>query len=145
IRPGQQINIEIAIVRLPTHTLIHLPVFLRSSKEDGPVVLISGGVHVDEINGVVAVKKMLEEKMFVPERGGLMFIPLVHVYGLLSNPRPLPDGQDLNRSFPGSNKGSFASQIEHILTTQINPNIDHGIDIHPGGRMLSNLPQIRVD
>ena len=145
IRPGQQINIEIAIARLPTHTLIHLPVFLRSSKEDGPVVLISGGVHGDEINGVVAVKKMLEENLFVPKKGTLIFIPLVNVYGFLSNSRTFPDGRDLNRSFPGSNKGSLASQIAHIITTQIIPNIDYGIDIHTGGRMLSNYPQIRVD
>src|SRR5690606_34112142 len=97
------------------------------------------------INGVVAVKKMLEENMFVPKRGEAIFIPLVNVYGFLSNSRTFPDGRDLNRSFPGSNKGSLASQIAHILTTQIIPNIDYGIDIHTGGRMLSNFPQIRVD
>jgi predicted deacylase len=145
IRPGQYINIEIAIARLPSHTLIHLPVFIRSSKEDGPVVLISGGVHGDEINGVVAVKKMLEENLFVPLKGTLIFIPLVNVYGFLSNSRTFPDGRDLNRSFPGNNKGSLASQIAHILTTQIIPNIDYGIDIHTGGRMLSNYPHVRVD
>lgn len=145
IRPGQSINIEIAIARLPSHTLIHLPVFIRSSKEGGPVVLISGGVHGDEINGVVAIKKMLEENRFVPKKGTLIFIPLVNVYGFLSNSRTFPDGRDLNRSFPGSNRGSLASQIAHILTTQIIPNIDYGVDIHTGGRMLSNFPQIRVD
>ena len=145
IRPGQSINIEIAIARLPSHTLIHLPVFIRSSKIDGPVVLISGGIHGDEINGVVAVKKMLEENMFVPKKGALIFIPLFNVYGFLSNTRTFPDGRDLNRSFPGSNKGSLASQIAHIITTQIIPNIDYGVDFHTGGRMLSNFPQIRVD
>jgi len=145
IRPGQSINIEIAIARLPSHTLIHLPVFIRSSKIDGPVVMISGGIHGDEINGVVAVKKMLEENMFVPKKGALIFIPLFNVYGFLSNTRTFPDGRDLNRSFPGSNKGSLASQIAHIITTQIIPNIDYGVDFHTGGRMLSNFPQIRVD
>ena len=145
IRPGQNINIEIAIARLPTHTLIHLPVFIRSSKEDGPVVLISGGIHGDEINGVVAVKKMLEENIFLPKRGTVIFVPLVNVYGFLSNSRTFPDGRDLNRSFPGSNRGSLASQIAHIITTQIIPNIDYGVDMHTGGRMISNFPQIRVD
>jgi predicted deacylase len=67
------------------------------------------------------------------------------VYGFLSNSRTFPDGRDLNRSFPGNNKGSLASQIAHILTTQIIPNIDYGIDIHTGGRMLSNYPHVRVD
>ncbi|WP_200977151.1 succinylglutamate desuccinylase/aspartoacylase family protein [Echinicola sp. 20G] len=145
IRPGQSVNIEIAIARLPTHTLIDLPIFIHRAKEDGPVVLISGGVHGDEINGVVAVKRMLEEEIFQPKRGTLIYIPLVNVYGFLSNSRTFPDGRDLNRSFPGNNKGSLASQIAYILTTQIIPIIDYGIDIHTGGRMLSNYPQIRVD
>lgn len=145
IRPGQSINIEIAIARLPTHTLIDLPVFIHRSKLDGPVVLISGGVHGDEINGVVCVKRMLEENIFVPKIGTLIFIPLVNVYGFLSNSRTFPDGRDLNRSFPGSNKGSLAAQIAHIITTEIIPHIDYGIDIHTGGRMLTNYPQIRVD
>src|SRR5690606_21549124 len=87
IRPGQQINIEIAMARLPTHTLIHLPVFIRSSREYGPVVLISGGIHGDEINGVVAVKRMLEENMYSPKKGTLIYIPMVNVYGFLSNSR----------------------------------------------------------
>ncbi|GGF44919.1 succinylglutamate desuccinylase/aspartoacylase family protein [Echinicola rosea] len=145
IRPGQSINIEIAIARLPTHTLIDLPVFIRRAKEDGPVVLISGGVHGDEINGIVAVKRMLEEELLQPVRGTIIYIPLVNVYGFLSNSRTFPDGRDLNRSFPGNNKGSLASQIAYILTNEIIPVIDYGVDIHTGGRMLGNYPQIRVD
>ena len=145
VRPGQSLNIEIAIARLPTHTLIDLPVFIRSSNIPGPTVLISGGVHGDEINGIVTVKRMLEENIFEPIKETLIFIPLVNVYGFLSNSRTFPDGRDLNRSFPGNNKGSLASQIAQILTREIIPQIDYGIDFHTGGRMLSNHPQIRVD
>ena len=145
VRPGQSLNIEIAIARLPTHTLIDLPVFIRRAKEDGPCFLISGGVHGDEINGIVTVKKMLEENLFSPIRGTLIYIPLVNVYGFLSNSRTFPDGRDLNRSFPGNSVGSLASQIAHILTQQIIPMIDYGVDFHTGGRMLTNFPQIRVD
>ncbi|EON78966.1 Putative deacylase [Lunatimonas lonarensis] len=145
VRPGQSINIDIAIARLPTHTLIDLPVFIRRSKVDGPVVLVSGGLHGDEINGVVTVKRMLEENLFQLKMGTLIFIPLVNVYGFLSNSRTFPDGRDLNRSFPGSSRGSLASQIAHMLTTEIIPLIDLGVDFHTGGRMLSNHPQVRVD
>ncbi len=145
IRPGQTVNIEIAIARLPTHTLIDLPIFIKRAKEDGPVVLISGGVHGDEINGIVAVKRMLEEDEITPSKGTVILIPLVNVYGFLSNSRTFPDGRDLNRSFPGSKKGSLSSQIAFILTNEIIPLIDYGIDMHTGGRMLSNYPQIRVD
>ena len=145
IRPGQSLNIEIAIAKLPTHTLIDLPIFIKRAKEEGPVVLISGGIHGDEINGIVSVRRMLEEEVINPIKGTIIFIPLVNIYGFLSNSRTFPDGRDLNRSFPGSKKGSLASQIAFILSNEIIPLIDYGIDFHTGGRMLSNHPQIRVD
>lgn len=145
IRPGQTIHIDIAIARLPTHTLIDLPVYIKRAKEDGPVVLISGGVHGDEINGIVAVRKMLDEEVIHPVKGTIIFIPLVNIYGFLSNSRTFPDGRDLNRSFPGSKKGSLASQIAYILMNDVIPMVDYGLDFHTGGRMLSNYPQIRVD
>jgi hypothetical protein len=147
IRQGQSTNIELPIAKLPTHTLIDLPIFIRSAKEEGPVVLISGGVHGDEINGVVTAKRLLEEfdEGLTLLKGTLIFIPLVNIYGFLSNSRTFPDGRDLNRSFPGSKKGSLAGRIAYILNEQIIPQIDYGIDFHTGGRMLSNYPQIRVD
>ncbi|TDQ19152.1 hypothetical protein DFQ04_0969 [Algoriphagus boseongensis] len=147
VRPGQAVNIELPIAKLPTHTLIDLPIFIRSSKEDGPVILISGGVHGDEINGVVTAKKILEEfdSGLTLLKGTLIIIPLVNIYGFLSNSRTFPDGRDLNRSFPGNKKGSLASRIAYIMSSEIIPQIDFGIDFHTGGRMLSNHPQIRVD
>ncbi len=147
VRPGQSVNIELPIAKLPTHTLIDLPIFIRSSKNEGPAVLISGGVHGDEINGVVTAKKLLEEfdQSLELQKGTLIIIPLVNIYGFLSNSRTFPDGRDLNRSFPGSKKGSLASRIAYILHEEVIPQIDFGIDFHTGGRMLSNHPQIRVD
>ncbi|MBA4298651.1 hypothetical protein SAMN03080617_03075 [Algoriphagus alkaliphilus] len=147
IRPGQSVNIELPIAKLPTHTLIDLPIFIRSAKEEGPTVLVSGGIHGDEINGIFTAKQILGEIDAGLEilKGTLIIIPLVNIYGFLSNSRTFPDGRDLNRSFPGSNKGSLASRIAYILNEEIIPQIDYGIDFHTGGRMLSNEPQVRVD
>ena len=147
IRAGEKASIKIPIAKLPTHTLIDLPIFIRSSHQEGPVVLISGGVHGDEINGIVTAKKLLEafDQELDLKSGAVIVIPLVNIYGFLSNSRTFPDGRDLNRSFPGSKKGSLASRIAHILSEEIIPLIDFGIDFHTGGRMISNHPQIRVD
>lgn len=147
VKLGQSVNIEIPIAKLPSHTLIDLPIFIRRSKVEGPVVLISGGVHGDEINGIVTARKLLEEmdQGWNLLKGTLIFIPLMNIYGFLSTSRTFPDGRDLNRSFPGSKKGSLASRIAYIINEEIIPQIDFGIDFHTGGRMLSNHPQIRVD
>jgi uncharacterized protein len=145
--PGEKVNLDIPIAKLPTHTLIDLPVFIRSSAVEGPVVLISGGVHGDEINGIATAKRILQafDEELILLCGTVIIIPLVNIYGFLSNSRTFPDGRDLNRSFPGSKKGSLASRIAHILSGEILPHIDFGIDFHTGGRMISNHPQIRVD
>ena len=51
VKAGEKADIKIPIAKLPTHTVIDLPIFIRSSPIEGPVVLISGGVHGDEIKG----------------------------------------------------------------------------------------------
>ncbi len=88
---------------------------------------------------------MLKLKQINRIRGTLIAIPIVNVYGFLNNSRYLPDGRDLNRSFPGSPKGSLASRIAHTFLNEIILKCTHGIDLHTGARHRGNLPQIRAD
>jgi predicted deacylase len=57
--------------------------------------------------------------------------------------RELPDGRDLNRSFPGSKSGSLASQFAYHFMKEIAPHVDLVIDFHTGAAQRSNFPQIR--
>ena len=59
--------------------------------------------------------------------------------------RYLPDRRDLNRSFPGSAKGSLAARLAEMFVDQILSNATHGIDLHTGAVHRENYPQIRVD
>jgi len=77
--------------------------------------------------------------------GTLIAIPIVNVYGVIHHSRYLPDRRDLNRSFPGSNKGSLASRLAHLLMSEIISNATHVIDLHTGALHRSNVPQIRAD
>jgi uncharacterized protein len=143
IKPGQKMRIDINISRLPSHTMIDLPVFVYRAKKDGPSLLLTAGVHGDEINGVETIRRLIANKMLMPKMGTVIAIPLVNIYGFLHNSRSLPDGKDLNRCFPGGSKGSLARQIAHIIMTKIIPNIDFGVDFHTGGSRITNFPQIR--
>lgn len=144
ILPGQQQKISISIARLPSHTLIDLPVFVYHARKPGPVLLLTAGIHGDEINGIEVVRRMILNKQLMPERGCVIAIPLVNVYGFIHNSRSLPDGKDLNRCFPGGPRGSLARRIAHILMTEIVPNIDFGVDFHTGGSRITNYPQVRA-
>lgn len=143
VLPGQKMKIDIGIARLPSHTLIDLPVYVFRSKKPGPVLLLTAGIHGDEINGIEIVRRLILKKRLMPDAGSVIAIPLVNVYGFIHNSRSLPDGKDLNRCFPGGEGGSLARKIAHILMTEIIPNIDFGVDFHTGGSRIANYPQIR--
>lgn len=140
---GEQAEIFLNIARLPTYTNIDLPVYVFRGPEDGPVLLLSGGLHGDEINGVEIIRRMINKTMANPERGTVIAMPLVNIYGFIQNVRGVPDGKDINRSFPGVKGGSLARLLAHTLLNEIVPHIDYGIDFHTGGAARSNFPQIR--
>lgn len=143
IAPGENREIQLNIARLPTYTNMDLPVHVYRSQKDGPVLLLTGGLHGDEINGIEIVRQMIVNELAVPDKGTVIAIPLVNVYGFIQNSRGVPDGKDINRSFPGVETGSLARQVAHTLMKEIIPHVDIGIDYHTGGATRSHYPHIR--
>jgi hypothetical protein len=106
--------------------------------------LVLGGVHGDEINGVEIIRRSVNEGMFSAlTMGSVIAIPLLNIYGFINFSRDVPDGKDVNRSFPGSTSGSLASRVARTITKKILPLVDFGVDFHTGGKSLYNYPQVR--
>ena len=114
-------------------------------REDGPTVWVSAAIHGDEVAGVEIVRRVLERLQPTHLRGTLLAVPIVNVLGVMAGDRYLPDRRDLNRSFPGSARGSLASRIAHLMMTEVIGRCTVGIDLHTGADRRSNLPQIRCD
>lgn len=140
---GEDKKLNLRIARLPTYTNIDLPVRVIRSDNPGPVLLLTGGLHGDEINGIEIVRRLLSNKLLKLENGSVVAIPLMNIYGFIQNVRGVPDGKDINRSFPGSKSGSLAKLVAFTIMKKIIPIIDVGIDFHTGGSSRSNFPQIR--
>ncbi len=145
IEPGERRRIELPLGTLYNHQQIQLPLEIIHGKKEGPVLLVSACVHGDEINGVEIVTRLLARKQLRQIHGTLVVAPVVNVYGFLNHSRYLPDRRDLNRSFPGSEKGSMAARLAHLFVNEVLSVCTHGIDLHTGAIHRSNLPQIRVD
>lgn len=143
VAPGEDKLLKINIDRLPTGTLIDIPVYVFNAKEPGPTILLQAGLHGDEINGIEVLRRMLHQKLFKIDKGAVIVVPLLNVFGFLHFSRDVPDGKDVNRSFPGSKNGSLAGRIAYHYASQILPQIDFGIDLHTGGGRRDNFPQIR--
>lgn len=144
IKPGNSAVLKLPVGRLPSGNQILIRAHVFHSKRKGPTVLILGGVHGDEINGVEIVRRAVKDDLFIDlERGSVIAIPVLNVYGFINFSRDVADGKDVNRSFPGSTGGSLASRVAHTLTHKILPHIDFGVDFHTGGKNLYNFPQVR--
>ncbi len=145
IPPGERRAVDIRVAPMYTHDDLSITLQVVHSKRPGPTLFISGAIHGDEINGVEIVRRVLRHKSLANLRGTLIAIPIVNVYGFLNHARYLPDGRDLNRSFPGSAKGSLTGRVAHTFVKEIVSKATHGIDLHTGARHRSNYPQIRAD
>ncbi len=144
IKPGQNITIQIPVANLPSGTAINLFAHVYRSKHPGPTILLTGGVHGDEVNGIEIVRRAVREKMFNGlKKGAVIAVPLLNVYGFINFSRGFPDGKDVNRAFPGSKNGSLASMIAHAFTQEILPFADLALDFHTGGKSVYNFPQAR--
>ncbi len=140
---GEDRQIHLNIARLPTYTSIDLPVRVIRAQKDGPVLLLSGGLHGDEINGIEIVRRLIANDHLKLSAGTIIAIPLMNIYGFIQNVRGVPDGKDINRSFPGNKSGSLATLVAYTLMNEIIPQIDYGVDFHTGGASRANYPQIR--
>lgn len=143
VKPGQRANINLPVADLYTSTSLSMPVQVICGRRAGPVLFVSAAIHGDELNGVEIIRRLLSRKVLRSIRGTLLAVPIVNVHGFLHQSRYLPDRRDLNRSFPGSARGSIAARLANTFFKQIVSKADYGIDLHTGAINRSNLPQIR--
>ncbi|TDN95143.1 hypothetical protein DET49_10226 [Salegentibacter sp. 24] len=144
VKPGKSATINFNMAKLYTTTSVEVPVIIERSKKPGPVVLITAGIHGDEINGVEIVRQIISKGINKPQKGTVICIPVVNIFGFLNLRREFPDGRDLNRMFPGTKHGSLASRFAFQFVKKILPLANFCLDFHTGGASRFNAPQIRV-
>src|SRR5665213_1259768 len=144
IELGENKVVSLNTYELPTKTKIEIPIHVFRSSKPGPTILLSAGMHGDEINGIEVLRKIITRKEIQNLLcGTLIAIPVMNTVSFLYGSRDLPDGRDLNRCFPGTKGGSLGSRIAYDLMNEIIPQIDFGIDFHTGGAKINNYPQLR--
>jgi predicted deacylase len=145
VAAGERRNIDISVARLYTHTQLHMPVEVLHGKREGPRLFVCATLHGDEVNGLEIIRQLLDRLDVRNVRGTLIAVPIVNVFGFIYQSRYLPDRRDLNRSFPGSTKGSLAARVANLFMNEVVLQCTHGIDLHTGAPPRTNLPQIRAD
>lgn len=141
---GESAKVSFNVAKLHTQNTIDVPVIIERSKKPGPTVLITAGIHGDEVNGVEIVRQIIAKGINKPKRGTIICIPVINVFGFIHMDRLFPDGRDLNRVFPGTKEGSLASRVAHRLMSEVIPHADLILDFHTGGADRYNAAQIRI-
>lgn len=144
IAPGERKKVSVRVAQRMTTGDVEIPAVVVRGRRPGPRLFVSAALHGDEINGVEILRRLLGRPLLRQLRGTLVAVPVVNVYGFVSQQRYLPDRRDLNRSFPGSARGSLAGRVADAFLSTYVEGSTHGIDLHTGAIHRTNLPQIRA-
>lgn len=117
-----------------------LPAFLANGSQEGPAVLVMGGIHGCEYTSIDAALKI--GAALEPEKlkGKVAVLPIAnpasfYARSIYVHPR---DGKNLNRMFPGSEHGTDAERLAFWLNKAVFSEMDYIIDLH-GGDMIEAL------
>jgi predicted deacylase len=127
-------------------SIANLPFKLRTfgGQIPGPRLLITAGVHGDELLPVLAVRELIrqfETSVLLRSklRGSLTLIPVVNPSAHVRHHRCGEDHLDLARTCPGRADGSSTERLGFAISREIEA-ADYYIDLHTGGSELCVLP-----
>ncbi len=120
----------------------YVPVIVVRGAHPGPRLLLTAGIHGDELNGIDVIQRLAAGVDPAALSGTLVMVPGLNTPGLnnstrLFTPRGGTDGDNLNRVMPGSDEaGSYLSRTYayRLWTGLMRPNADRMIDLHTQSR-----------
>ena len=144
VMPGTRVSFSLPIGNLYNHAPLDLPIEVIHGRIRGPVLLVCAAIHGDELNGVEIIRRLSSLKILNNLTGTLVLVPIVNLFGFIHRSRYLPDRRDLNRCFPGSERGSIGARVANLFFIDLVRRCSHIIDLHTGAVHRENLPQIRA-
>ncbi len=100
----------------------------------GPTVAVLGGVHGDELEGVLAARRIARLLDPAELAGTVRIAAPAHPAAWQAVTRSSPlDGQNLARVFPGDDDGTPTERVAAFLTSRVIAGADLLIDLHSAG------------
>ena len=134
-RPGKRISSFDLTHSDNAHSFSVIPVPLAVIVgSPGSTLLLTAGTHGDEYEGQVILRQLIHSLQPDDLTGRVIILPALNLPAVRADARVSPiDQGNLNRLFPGVDKGTPSQAIAHFVTSQILPMCDAGIDLHSGG------------
>lgn len=123
----------------------HVPVVVVKGTKPGPRLLLTAGIHGDELSGIAVLHRLAREIDPAQLSGALVMVPGLNTPGLNNStrnftPRGGTAGDNMNRVMPGKDTpGSSLSDIyaHNLWHRLMRPNADRMIDLHTQSRGTS--------
>jgi predicted deacylase len=117
---------------------LRVPLLAARGSSPGRTLVVLGGVHGDEYEGVVAARRTFEQVAPSDLAGTLLVVPVCNPPALFACSRTSPiDGANLARVFPGRPDGSHSERLAHVLHRDVISHGDFIIDLHSSGSRIS--------
>lgn len=117
-----------------------VPVVVVKGAQPGPRLLLTAGIHGDELNGIAVLHRLANGIDPAKLAGTLTLVPGLNPPGLMQSTRQwTPDwsrsAPNLNREMPGNEGGSaIANFAGRLWNRLIRPNADTAVDLHTQSR-----------
>lgn len=109
----------------------------------GPSVILCGGIHGDEYEPQIVLRRLITELSPSDIHGRLVIIPTLNFPASQKGNRLSPlDGHNMNRVFPGEPDGTPTERLAAFLYSQVFPSFDLLVDVHSGGGDYKVVPMI---
>jgi predicted deacylase len=107
----------------------------------GRTMLLAAGVHGDEYEGQIVLRRLLRRLDPATLSGRLIVLPACNAPAVRAARRVSPvDGGNMNRAFPGDPDGGPTAQIAHYIEAVLLPNCQAALDLHSGGAASEYTP-----
>ncbi len=111
-----------------------VPVIVIRGARPGPRLLVTAGIHGDELNGIAVIHRLAAKVDPARLAGTLVLVPGLNTPALLASSREFPDGKNLNRAMPGADSGAADRYARALWTGLLRPNADAAVDLHTQSR-----------
>ena len=118
---------------------VELTTICLRAQVTGPRLVITAGVHGDEYEPMLAVRRLVGEFEEHLLAGSVTLVPVVNENAFTRGQRTADDELDLARVCPGKDEGSVTERTAAALSRLIRT-ADFYIDLHTGGRLYRILP-----
>ncbi|MFT5248743.1 MAG: putative deacylase [bacterium] len=124
---------------------ISIPVIIAKGDDSGPVLGLTAAIHGNELNGIKVIQEVLEQININELKGIIIAVPGLNQVSVTQDRRRFFDDEDLNRNFPGKEKGNRSQQYVWQINDKILSKIDYLIDMHTASFGRVNSLYVRAD